>query len=68
MRKTTDYPIRSKLGEPVYELATELPYQGQWTVDDYLALQTNKLIEYNQGVLEFLPMPTRTHQEIVAIL
>jgi Uma2 family endonuclease len=65
MGKTADYPIRSKPGEPVWEMATFYPRQGQWTVDDYLAIETNRLIEYDHGVLEFLTMPTRTHQQIV---
>ena len=68
MGKTKDYPIRSKLGEPVYELATEYPPQGSWTESEYLHLHTNKRIEFNDGMLEFLPIPTRTHQEIIYFL
>ena len=65
-----DYPIKSKPGEPVWELATMHTRQGDWTVDEYLALtfSTNRLIEFNQGVLEFPAMPTRNHQEVVAYL
>ncbi|CAG0994717.1 hypothetical protein PLCT2_02680 [Planctomycetaceae bacterium] len=65
-----DYPFKSKPGEPVWELATMHTPQGQWTVDEYLALtfSTNRLIEYVDGVLEFPAMPTRTHQEIVWFL
>jgi Uma2 family endonuclease len=65
-----DYPIKSKLGEPVWELATMHTPQGDWTVDEYLALtvSTNRLIEFNQGFLEFPAMPTRNHQEVVAFL
>ncbi len=65
MGKTADYPIRSKPGEPAWELATLYPPQGHWSVDAYLAIETNRLIEYDHGVLEFLTMPTRTHQQIV---
>lgn len=70
MRATKEYPIKSKPGDPVWELATLKPLQGEWTVEEYLELTlgTNHLIEYNEGVLEFLPMPTRTHQEIVFLL
>lgn len=60
-----DYPLRSKPGEPVWELATLYPNQGRWTVDAYLCLRSSRLIEYNNGTLEFPPMPTRSHQEIV---
>jgi Uma2 family endonuclease len=47
-----------------------LPLQGLWTEDQYLKLsgQTNRLIEYTNGVIEVLPMPTRKHQVILALL
>lgn len=41
-----------------------LPAQGEWSVTDYLELNTNQLIEYVDGRLVFLPMPTRAHQFI----
>jgi hypothetical protein len=63
-----DYPLRSKLGEPVWELATLYPKQGHWTIAAYLALRSSRLIEYAGGTLEFLPMPTRSHQQIVGFL
>ena len=44
--------------------------QGLWTEEMYLRLtnQTNVLIELTDGVLEILPVPTRTHQRILALL
>ena len=44
--------------------------QGLWTEEQYLALtdQTNKLIEFTDGTLEVLPMPTRRHQRILILL
>jgi Uma2 family endonuclease len=57
-----------KNGEPVWELAHLFPYQGYWTEEAYLALNTNHLIEYIDGSLEVLPMPTLAHQFIVAFL
>jgi Uma2 family endonuclease len=68
MGKVIDYPRSSKPGEPVWELATLYPYQGEWTVDSYLKLKTTRLIEYDAGKLEFLTMPTRDHQQIVWFL
>ena len=59
---------RSRLGPPVWELARLYPAQGHWTEEDYLALHTNQLIEFTRGVLEFLEVPTRKHQLIVAAL
>jgi Uma2 family endonuclease len=43
-----------------------LPLQGLWTEEQYLRLtdQTNRLIEFTEGSVEVLPMPTRTHQAI----
>jgi Uma2 family endonuclease len=43
-----------------------LPLQGLWTVEQYLKLtdQTNQLIEFTDGMIEVLPMPTDKHQAI----
>jgi len=40
--------------------------QGLWTVEQYLRLtnQTNRLMEFTDGVIEFLPVPTTAHQAI----
>lgn len=59
---------RSRKGTPVWELARLYPCQGDWSEEEYLELHTNQLIEFNHGVLEFLEMPTRLHQLIVAFL
>jgi len=47
-----------------------LPLQGLWTEEQYLKLtnQTNHLIEFSDGQIEVLAMPTRTHQLIVRCL
>ncbi|MEM9777334.1 MAG: Uma2 family endonuclease [Chloroflexota bacterium] len=67
MSKTVSLP--SKVGEPTWEIAELLyPYQGSWTVQKYLALDTNKLIEFTQGKLELLPMPSQSHQLFVYYL
>ncbi len=58
----------SKRGEPTWEMARFYPMQGEWTEAEYLALNTNQLIELSDGCLEFLPMPTLFHQAIVAFL
>lgn len=46
------------------------PLQGSWTEAQYLRMtdQTNHLIEFTDGVIEVLPMPTREHQRISAFL
>ncbi len=47
-----------------------LPLQGLWTEEQYLRLtdQTNHFIEFTEGSVEVLPMPTRKHQAISRFL
>lgn len=47
-----------------------LPLQGLWTEEQYLTLtnQTNHLIEFSDGEIEVLPMPTSGHQVILLLL
>lgn len=59
---------RPKAGEPVWELARLFPSQGNWSEESYLALDTGQLIEFSDGFLQVLPMPTRMHQLIVGLL
>ena len=64
-------PVRAskpRAGEPVWELARLFPSQGKWSVEEYLALDTGRLIEYSDGFLEFPPMPTMAHQDILQFL
>ena len=46
------------------------PRQGEWTEEEYLDLtdNTNRLIEFTDGYVEVLPMPTDNHQAILAYL
>jgi len=47
-----------------------LPAQGQWSEDAYLWLtdHTTRLIEFTDGYIEVLPMPTDAHQTLVLLL
>ena len=45
-----------------------VPNQGHWTVAEYLALDTTRLVEFTDGQLEVLPMPSVRHQEVVLYL
>ena len=51
-------------------LCGALPPQGAWNDGGYLWLtnQCNRLIEFTDGWLEELPMPTHTHQAILLFL
>jgi Uma2 family endonuclease len=46
------------------------PRQGEWTEEEYLDLtdHTNQLIEFTDGYIEVLPMPTRAHQILLSFL
>jgi Uma2 family endonuclease len=69
---TTDVQILElKLVRKADELEVDLlPLQGLWTEEQYLKLtdQTNHLVEFADGVIEVLPMPTDKHQVILALL
>ena len=54
--------------ELTWEIAQLFPAQGHWSEEEYLALDTNHLIEFSHGQLEVLPMPTFSHQRLVAFL
>ncbi|HET6879465.1 MAG TPA: Uma2 family endonuclease [Pirellulales bacterium] len=51
-------------------LADIMPSQGCWTDEQYLVFtdHTNRLIEFTDGRLEPLPMPTDRHQAILGFL
>lgn len=61
-------PPVSQLGDPLWEIVTLFPTQGHWHEQDYLTLDTNRLVEFVDGRVEFLPMPSEQHQFIVKYL
>ncbi len=56
------------LTEPTWEIAHPFPAQGTWTVEEYLSLNTNRLVEFSHGYLAVLAMPTTSHQMSVGFL
>jgi Uma2 family endonuclease len=70
--------MASNMGQPSLrmtwpddELALDLaPLQGRWTAEQYLLLtdQTNRLVEFTDGAIEVLPMPTEDHQAMLEFL
>lgn len=54
--------------EPTWAVAELFPHQGSWSTEEYLGLDTNRLVEFSHGQLEVLPVPTKTHQRLVAAL
>ncbi len=47
-----------------------LPAQGEWSENEYLVLtdHRNRLVEFTDGFLEVLPIPTDKHQTMVQVL
>jgi Uma2 family endonuclease len=48
----------------------QYPRQGEWSEEEYLRLTdySNRLIEFTDGYVEVLPMPTDHHQSILLFL
>jgi len=57
-------------GDYAWEVATLFPEQGEWSEEEYLRLTdgTNRRIEFTDGRLEFLAMPTEIHESLVRFL
>lgn len=68
--RTINVPVPDGDADPAWEVALLLPAQGQWSEDDYLWLtdRTKCLVEFTDGYIEVLPMPTDEHQRIVLVL
>jgi Uma2 family endonuclease len=62
-RLSAELPL-SQRGTPTWELALNFPHQGEWTEEEYLSLDSNRMIEFSDGMLEFLPMPKPSHARI----
>jgi Uma2 family endonuclease len=58
----------TNLAHPTWEIAHLFPAQGTWSEEEYLSLPGNRLVEFSDGFLEVLPMPTTSHQALVAYL
>jgi Uma2 family endonuclease len=58
----------SSAAEPAWEIAELFPRQGNWSETEYLALNTNRLVELSDGCVEVLLLPTEFHQAIVILL
>lgn len=62
-------PTQRRAGEPAWEIARLFPNQGGWSEREYFDLSRgNRLVEFSDGFVEVLPMPTTTHQMIVFFL
>jgi hypothetical protein len=64
-----DYVLNMKWAEDSVELSLA-PLQGHWTEEQYLLLtdQTGHLVEFADGYVEVLPMPTDSYQVILRFI
>ena len=60
----------TSLGDYKRTILDLLPNQGGWTDEEYLWLtdHTNRLVEFTDGFLEVLPMPTDRHQSVLQVM
>lgn len=57
------------MSEPAWDIATLFPLQGAWSEEEYLDLaDQHRRVEFNNGVIEVLPVPTRIHQNVLKFL
>lgn len=56
-------PTSNEFTQPSFQ-----PVRGRWEESDYLSIGTNHMIEFDNGFIEVLPMPTFLHQLIVRFL
>jgi Uma2 family endonuclease len=65
--RTRDLRIVAGDNDTVLDLR---PIQGLWTEEQYLTMtdHSRRLLEFDDGYIEVLPMPTRKHQIILALL
>jgi Uma2 family endonuclease len=71
MRPARIMGIPMPAAEPFEEvLLGLLPAQGEWSEEEYLWLtdRTNRLLEFSDGIVEVLPVPTDEHQRILLYL
>ena len=65
-RGVFDSPVDfQKPGEPAWRIALFYPEQGGWSESDYLNLDGGPLVEFENGFVEVLDLPTKDHQRIV---
>ncbi len=67
-QNTTELPPPTREWKDLLEEI--LPCQGEWSEEEYLVLtdHRNRLVEFTDGFLEVLPMPTDKHQSVLQFL
>ncbi len=62
--------VAMRRGEPVWAVAETYPMQGYWSEEEYFVFEasTNRLVEFTNGFIEVLSVPTQAHQSSVLFL
>lgn len=69
MQPTSIPPLHSsEPGQPAWRIALFYPEQGGWTEADYFALDGGPLVEFSDGCVEVLDMPSKEHQRMAQFL
>ena len=57
-------------GEPAWDVARLFPAQGHWSIVEYFAIEARggRLVEFANGHIKVLAMPTMTHHRILTHL
>jgi Uma2 family endonuclease len=65
--RSTDLPTDQEWKDVLEDI---LPPQGEWSEEEYLVLtdHRSRLVEFTDGFLEVLPMPTDKHQMVLKFL
>ncbi|HET6246756.1 MAG TPA: Uma2 family endonuclease [Tepidisphaeraceae bacterium] len=58
----------SRRGDPPWEIAKIFPEQGYWDEYDFFSLPNTRGVEFNDGMIEVLPLPKKTHELLVLFL
>ncbi len=62
---TTRPRRRVSVGQPTGKVADNSPAKRLWSEAKYLTFNENRLIEFDAGTIEVLPLPTFSHQMVV---
>src|SRR5260370_37491099 len=57
--------LAREIPEPAWDIAELFPLQGSWSEEEYLDLDSNRIVEFSDGSIEVPPMPTTSHQLMV---
>lgn len=71
MHHPSDHPsnlAEIPLGVPAWRIALFYPAQGSWSESDYLNLSGGPLVEFDNGCIEVLELPTKEHQRLAQFI